>query len=227
MHHPFAPARAARLLTLAAALTAAIALLATALSPPAHAEGPGSGSPWVASLGDSYISGEAGRWAGNTNESSSKVDALGSSAYYDNASGTGETIEGCHRSEVGRGLHRRRRERHQPRLLRGQDLELQHRRAVQARARLLQLRRPRRPGADAPALRRRPQREAAWRSRSEATTSTSPGSCRTASKTSCSRPNGGRTTAAKKGRSRRTSAPRTSPRSSRRSPVRSTTWPRR
>ncbi len=96
---PFAQARPARLLTLAAALTAAIALLATALSPPAHAEGPGSGSPWVASLGDSYISGEAGRWAGNTNESSSKVDALGSSAYYDNASGTGETIEGCHRSK--------------------------------------------------------------------------------------------------------------------------------
>ena len=99
MNHPFAQPRVARLLTVAAAVTAAVALLAAALSPPAHADGPGSGSPWVASLGDSYISGEAGRWAGNTNESSSKVDALGSSAYYDNAGGTGETIAGCHRSK--------------------------------------------------------------------------------------------------------------------------------
>jgi len=99
MHHPFAQPRPARLLSVAAALTAAIALLAAGLTPPARADGPGSGSPWVASLGDSYISGEAGRWAGNTNESSSKVDALGSSAYYDNAGGTGETIGGCHRSK--------------------------------------------------------------------------------------------------------------------------------
>jgi hypothetical protein len=51
------------------------------------------------SLGDSYISGEAGRWAGNTNESSSKIDALGSTAYDDNSSGNGELIEGCHRSK--------------------------------------------------------------------------------------------------------------------------------
>ena len=99
MHHPFARPRPARLLTLAAVLTAAIALLAAALSPPARADGPGSGSPWTVSLGDSYISGEAGRWAGNTNESSSKIDALGASAYDDNAAGTGETIEGCHRSK--------------------------------------------------------------------------------------------------------------------------------
>jgi hypothetical protein len=99
MNHPFAQRPAARMLTIAAALTAAVALLLSALSPPAHADGPGSGSPWAASLGDSYISGEAGRWAGNTNESSSKVDALGSSAYHDNAGGTGETIEGCHRSK--------------------------------------------------------------------------------------------------------------------------------
>ena len=53
--------------------------------------------------------GEAGRWAGNTNESSSKVDALGSRAYYDNASGTGETIAGCHRSKSAEVVHRRRR----------------------------------------------------------------------------------------------------------------------
>ena len=100
MHHPFARPRPARLLTFAAVA----ARPPSPCSPPPSARrptpmGPGSGSPWVASLGDSYISGEAGRWAGNTNESSSKVDALGSSAYYDNAGGTGETIEGCHRSK--------------------------------------------------------------------------------------------------------------------------------
>ncbi|MGO9489786.1 MAG: hypothetical protein ACLQBB_12245 [Solirubrobacteraceae bacterium] len=51
------------------------------------------------SVGDSYISGEAGRWAGNTNNSSSEIDALGSTAYDDNAAGNGELIEGCHRSK--------------------------------------------------------------------------------------------------------------------------------
>ncbi len=66
-----------------------------AVAPPAHAEG----APWTVTLGDSYISGEAGRWAGNTNESSSWIDALGSTAYDDNANGTGELIEGCHRSK--------------------------------------------------------------------------------------------------------------------------------
>jgi hypothetical protein len=81
-----------------AALVLACCLTA-ALAPPAHAEGPGSGTPYTVSLGDSYISGEAGRWAGNTNESSSEIDALGSTAYYNNASGTGEVIEGCHDSK--------------------------------------------------------------------------------------------------------------------------------
>ncbi|WP_378226949.1 SGNH/GDSL hydrolase family protein [Angustibacter luteus] len=49
-------------------------------------------------VGDSYISGEAGRWAGASNASSSRADALGPTAYYDNASGTAETIPKCHRS---------------------------------------------------------------------------------------------------------------------------------
>jgi hypothetical protein len=49
-------------------------------------------------VGDSYISGEAGRWAGNTNRSSSEIDALGPTAYYDNSTNTAETIPGCHRS---------------------------------------------------------------------------------------------------------------------------------
>lgn len=64
----------------------------------AHAATPG-GTPWVVSVGDSYISGEAGRWAGNTNDSSSEIDALGPTAYYDNADHTAETIPRCHRSQ--------------------------------------------------------------------------------------------------------------------------------
>ncbi|HVC67033.1 MAG TPA: hypothetical protein VND44_05510 [Acidimicrobiales bacterium] len=70
-------------------------------APPAAAatSGPGVGTPYVASLGDSYISGEAGRWAGNTNQSSSEIDALGPTAYFDNATDTAEQIPGCHRSK--------------------------------------------------------------------------------------------------------------------------------
>jgi hypothetical protein len=73
---------------------------------PALADGPGVGTPAVVSVGDSAISGEAGRWAGNTNGSPGNVDALGPTAYYDNASNTAETIHGCHRSkasEIGIG----------------------------------------------------------------------------------------------------------------------------
>ena len=61
----------------------------------ARADGPGVGVPWVVSVGDSYISGEAGRWAGNSNASESYVDALGPTAYDDNATGTGEQIPRC------------------------------------------------------------------------------------------------------------------------------------
>src|SRR5215475_3851239 len=84
---------------------------AVAVSPaPAHADGPGVGAPWIVSVGDSAISGEAGRWAGNTNNSSSNVDALGSTAYYDNANNTAELIHGCHRSKsaeiyIGNGVN--------------------------------------------------------------------------------------------------------------------------
>ena len=66
--------------------------------PVAHADGPGVGAPWVVSLGDSYISGEAGRWAGNSNNSSASVDAGGAGAYFDNATATAEQINRCHRS---------------------------------------------------------------------------------------------------------------------------------
>jgi hypothetical protein len=80
-----------------AVLLAALSL--AGFAPAAHADSPGVGTPTVATLGDSYISGEAGRWAGNTNQSSSWIDALGSTAYYDNAANTAETISGCHRSK--------------------------------------------------------------------------------------------------------------------------------
>ncbi len=86
--------------TLAATLAVVSATLVAPLTAaPAHADGPGVGGPWVVSVGDSYISGEAGRWAGSSNASSSRADALGSSAYFDNASGTGEAIDRCHRSK--------------------------------------------------------------------------------------------------------------------------------
>lgn len=71
--------------------------------------GPGVGTPYVASMGDSYISGEAGRWAGNSNQSSSEIDALGPTAYFDNATNSAEQIPGCHRStsaevQIGGGV---------------------------------------------------------------------------------------------------------------------------
>jgi hypothetical protein len=91
----------------AALLALALAVVSPAFGATvARAEGPGSGTPSVASLGDSYISGEAGRWAGNTNEEPSWVDALGASAYDDNATHTAEVIPSCHRSlaaEIGIG----------------------------------------------------------------------------------------------------------------------------
>jgi hypothetical protein len=91
--------RAPYALLIAALVTFLIMLLGLTASSPARADGPGEGTPWVVTLGDSYISGEAGRWAGNTNESSSKIDALGSTAYYDNSGHTAELITGCHRSQ--------------------------------------------------------------------------------------------------------------------------------
>ena len=62
-----------------------MATVCAALAAPAMADGPGVGTPTVVTLGDSAISGEAGRWAGNTNDSYTKIDALGSTAYCDNA----------------------------------------------------------------------------------------------------------------------------------------------
>jgi hypothetical protein len=84
------------LIAIAIAVLSALALQHTST---ARADGPGVGTPWVTSVGDSYISGEAGRWAGNSNVSSSYTDALGSTAYYDNATNTAEQIPNCHRSK--------------------------------------------------------------------------------------------------------------------------------
>jgi len=93
---------------LAGVLSLAVPAIVFATPTTAAADGPGLGTPWVVTVGDSYISGEAGRWAGSSNTSSSYADALGSTAYYDN--GTGETITRCHRSKsaeayVGGGVN--------------------------------------------------------------------------------------------------------------------------
>lgn len=75
-------------------------LSALALAGPAEAEngGPGVGPPWVVGLGDSYMSGEAGRWAGNSNIDPARVDRLGPTAYFDAPGGQAESIAGCHRA---------------------------------------------------------------------------------------------------------------------------------
>jgi hypothetical protein len=88
-----------RSLTAGSTVLALAGLALVAVARPALADGPGAGAPWVVSLGDSAISGEAGRWAGNTNNSPSGIDALGPTAYFDNAGGTAEQIPGCHRSK--------------------------------------------------------------------------------------------------------------------------------
>ena len=73
----------------------------SATSAPALRSAP-DGDPWVVSLGDSYISGEAGRWAGNESLTTSDIDALGRAAYWD--AGDRESIERCHRSRSA-GIH--------------------------------------------------------------------------------------------------------------------------
>src|SRR3954447_4470757 len=75
-------------------VTAATAAACLPAAASAQARGPS-----VVSLGDSAISGEAGRWAGNTNGASARTDATGPATYYDNADGTAEAIPGCHRSK--------------------------------------------------------------------------------------------------------------------------------
>jgi hypothetical protein len=67
----------------------------------------GNTTSWVVTLGDSYISGEGTRWAGNTAGKSGTVDAQGRAAYFDQ--GGRESEPGCHRSDesisdIGVGL---------------------------------------------------------------------------------------------------------------------------
>ena len=83
-----------RALSVALAAASIVTAAAVATAAPAAAD-----TTWVVTLGDSAISGEAGRWAGNTNQSSSKTDT-GANAYFDNAAGNGEAIPGCHRSRA-------------------------------------------------------------------------------------------------------------------------------
>jgi hypothetical protein len=95
------------MLAVLALVACGFAVLAAA---PARADGPGVGAPWIASVGDSYISGEAGRWAGNTDRSSATIDALGPTAYFDNPGHTAELITRCHRSQsaevfIGAGVN--------------------------------------------------------------------------------------------------------------------------
>ena len=84
-----------------AAFTAVLLALATlGLTAPVAPASPGVGTPTIVTVGDSYISGEAGRWAGNSNDGEYYHDALGATAYFDNATNTAEQINRCHRSKA-------------------------------------------------------------------------------------------------------------------------------
>jgi len=90
--------------------SAALILSLTAASPASSGVPPPSAAVvtersatrWVVTVGDSFLSGEGGRWAGNITSRKpplnyERVDALGPDAYHD---GFGrERIPGCHRSE--------------------------------------------------------------------------------------------------------------------------------
>jgi hypothetical protein len=52
---------------------------------------------WVVTLGDSYISGQGARWAGNASRAQFRVDALGPGAYLDGRSSRGG-VPGCRRA---------------------------------------------------------------------------------------------------------------------------------
>ena len=83
---------------LAVSPTVAQAQVQVQIDPGLIAQRIATAPPSVVALGDSAISGEAGRWAGNTNQASSKTDALGSGAYND--AGNAEATSGCHRSKA-------------------------------------------------------------------------------------------------------------------------------
>ncbi len=95
-------------LLVSAAVVASLAITAVVVSVPASGQpsAPKVRKPVVVMMGDSYASGEAGRWKGNTNgadigqenpEAVARADA-GERSYWDTP--TGEKDEGCHRSKV-------------------------------------------------------------------------------------------------------------------------------
>ncbi|MCB5169551.1 GDSL-type esterase/lipase family protein [Streptomyces bambusae] len=101
-----APSASPRTARLAAAAALVLPLTATALvgtaAGPAAAS-PGTGPTAVVAMGDSYISGEAGRWKGNslTNSGSRNGSdrAWVSGSSYDPSRVYGSTAGGCHRSD--------------------------------------------------------------------------------------------------------------------------------
>ena len=134
-------------------------LLCLAFAGPAAADGPGVGTPTVVTLGDSAISGEAGRWAGNTNMAAWRVDALGSDRVLGRAERRGDPRLPPLQGRAG--AHRRRRREPEPRLLGREDVDGRDRlgRGLQARHRLLHRPEGRRPGARAPGVRQDAQRQ--------------------------------------------------------------------
>ncbi|GHI86507.1 hypothetical protein Sxan_38710 [Streptomyces xanthophaeus] len=94
--------RVRRLTAVGLALPLAFTALLTAGAGTAAA-GPGTGPTAVVSLGDSYISGEAGRWKGNsltnTGNRLGTDRAWVSGSTYDPAKVYGATAGGCHRSD--------------------------------------------------------------------------------------------------------------------------------
>ncbi|MFD8209375.1 GDSL-type esterase/lipase family protein [Streptomyces sp. NPDC059695] len=95
---PSTPHRALR--ALLALCTAAG--LASVAAPAAHASA-GSGPTAVVAMGDSYISGEAGRWQGNSlTDSGSRngTDRAWTGSAYDPSRVYGATAGGCHRSDT-------------------------------------------------------------------------------------------------------------------------------
>lgn len=86
-----------------------VALGAVLALPAAAHAGPGSSTTAIVSLGDSYISGEAGRWEGNSINASGNRDGTDRAAFdctavvcsYDSARVYGATAaDGCDRSDV-------------------------------------------------------------------------------------------------------------------------------
>ncbi|MCZ7431143.1 GDSL-type esterase/lipase family protein [Streptomyces sp. WMMC1477] len=99
---PKPPGRRRRLAAAVLAIPLAFAGLTTLGAGPSAAS-PGSGPTAIVSMGDSYISGEAGRWKGNSLDNSGSrdgTDRAWTGSSYDKTRVYGETaLGGCHRSD--------------------------------------------------------------------------------------------------------------------------------